>query len=1289
MMFQKFTKFFALFFGSLLLVGMLGYVIQEYQGIRSMGLQAGVPPANFVQIPNSQREQFYLNGVWQFMPATDHQTPPTQGWGTIQVPGNWQTEKNISVPGIVERGVGPDWENFEAKTLARAWYQREIEIPKTWTGRKVLVSLERVSTDAQVFVNGVRCGTVNWPYGAVDITSQVQPGTKATLSILVVAVPDEKDTEVVMDADDVYTTEAKLNSSGLIGEVRLYSQPAGAFVSDVFIQPSTRHQELKLDIELTDVQQTGPVNLTAQLFNEQGEVEKEFQSQTTVKSQTTQTLQVAWQWTNPRLWDIGKPNLYVLRLQVEGAGVKDEYDQPFGFREFWIEGRKFYLNGKEVRWRPIRHTEPWPSSIPAVTDRTIDGYFWAGFNITELWPWNHDLRGTTHFRELFVERADVKGFPVMGPALDGKPYFWRWYRPTGKSAWEPRMIADLRRYRNHPSILMWATSANYFGHRSDDQNPRRIGIKEVKGTLGEVWDERFRQRRPIGEDLVTTIKKYDPTRPVLVHNGGVIGDVYALNTYLNMIPLQEREEWLSEWSQKGEMPYMVMEFGTPLHNSMMRNRVNFHKSIISEPLMTEFTAIYFGKEVYRLETPEYRQKISQLWIQDQDYKSWQHENSFNFAPAFQKLQELFSTNTWRSWRTYGITGGMIPWSDGHGWEVSEQGREMISMEPDSPQRRGPYLPEVRKFLWYKFQPEGYTIHPGGRAILANNAATLAWIAGQSPTLAAKDHHFTSGQTLDKQIALLNDTQETQPFSYQWSITINGKQIAQGEKSGTLESPQTLLFPISTQLPDVTGKAAGQIQLTAKVGERTHRDQFNFRVFGSPSVPSPRLSRLLVFDPVGKTTRMLQQLGYNPIPWSGSETPQQGSLLVIGREALSQGYSLPGNLETWVKTGGQAIVFTQNPQWTHGLGWRVSPHLSRRVFPVADNHPVVAGLDSEDLRDWRTESTLVEAYPNTIYTGTKLSPPRHLPWYGWHWGNRGSVSSVPIEKPHRSSWRPILESEFDLAYTPLMELDYGQGRLIWCSLDLEDQIPLDPAAMQVAYQLISYSLTPPASVKANQVILVGSDRDAQTLDELGVIYQRREQLVPEAELTIVGPYAAINSDTLKAYIEQGGKVFFLPGQNADTLVQELGVRLRQVKDFAGSLQVPEWPEARGLSLSDLHVRSGYETWLIGAGGEIAADGLLSRLQLGKGVAIICQIDPQSLNADEKTYLRYTRWRQTRATAQILANLGATFKADQLLFTNLAQKTTALELWVPVVNEFYHPDYRTDFELGDDPYRYSLW
>ncbi len=121
-------------------------------------------------------------------------------------------------------------------------------------------------------------------------------------------------------------------------------------------------------------------------------------------------------------------------------------------------------------------------------------------------------------------------------------------------------------------------------------------------------------------------------------------------------------------------------------------------------------------------------------------------------------------------------------------------------------------------------------------------------------------------------------------------------------------------------------------------------------------------------------------------------------------------------------------------------------------------------------------------------------------------------------------------------------------------------------------------------------------------------------------------------------------------------------------------------------------------------------------MGKGVAIFCQVDPDRFQADEKTYFRYTRWRSTRAVAQLLANLGAGFPGDRQVFMpshiadaldwsigpngdrsgpqatgpRIGMETSgSLKPEGPQSLGYYHPDYRTDFPMGDNPYRYYRW
>ena len=182
-----------------------------------------------------------------------------------------------------------------------------------------------------------------------------------------------------------------------------------------------------------------------------------------------------------------------------------------------------------------------------------------------------------------------------------------------------------------------------------------------------------------------------------------------------------------------------------------------------------------------------------------------------------------------------------------------------------------------------------------------------------------------------------------------------------------------------------------------------------------------------------------------------------------------------------------------------LGWRVCPKVVRRVFPV--DTELASGLDADDLRDWTGSSKLVEAYPE--YTGDYFrGNEREQPYAGWHWGNRGGVSSAAIEKPHRSGWRPLLECEFDLSYTPLMELDYGKGRVTLCTLDLGDHLGEDPAARRTAERVVDYALNAPLSPRADKVVYVGGPTGAAWLDKIGVTYQQSATLDTSAGLLLI-------------------------------------------------------------------------------------------------------------------------------------------------------------------------------------------
>ncbi len=1206
-----------------------------------------------IETVNAKRSRAVLDGLWRFMPAVSGDTtPPKLGWGFINVPGSWAKHHEEDRPfNFIVRGSGSQWEHDEdGSRVASAWYEREVPIPAEWQGRVISLCFDRVCTDAIIYVNGQECGKVPWPWGTVDITHAVTPDQTANVLVLVAAIPDAGLVGNFMQNAflEVSYSAAQLETRGITGSVYLESRFSEAHVSSVFVRTSTRKKELTLDVDLDGVKQAGPVHFVADMLNEKGEVEKSFMADAAVDAKPTQTVTVSWPWTNPRLWDVDQPNLYTLRLTVKGAGLDDQFNQEFGFREFWIEGRQFYLNGALIRLRQ-----------PCFIDDSQLGD--VGDNYAEIGSWTPDARGDASDAGPQLDWADRKGYLLAVPILDSNKYMmnskqefvWQQNRQRAME----RTALWMRHYRNHPSVVMWMAGFN-FANGAMNADPRFLGRSGWAQYPGQRWQEILANNT----SMFAGLKRMDPTRIYYSHGGGDTGDFYTINCYLDLIPLQERDEWLSQWAKDGNMPLGMCEFGTPMGSSFVRGRDGFENNILSEPLLTEFISIYFGAGAYASEEPRYRQWLYSQFVGGMNYKSSQDQ--LERFPIMREIQLLFRKSTWQCWRTAGLSGGLKTWS----WVQDE-------------------LKEV-------------------------NFPTLAWIAGPVEAYTAKDHHFGAGQKFQKQIVLINDTRQPQAFTANWIATAGGQTVGKSELRGTLAVSEIRKIPVEIAAPTVEagGKADGQITLTAKIGEATHNDAFAFRVFGAEPQQKGVMAAI---DPQGLTGKMLKALGYAPENWNGATAP----LVVVGRNAWKDDPALVARLEPYVRGGGRVLIMAQDPGWmVEALGWRVCPKVSRYVFSIP-NSPVAQGIDADDLRDWTGDSTLIKAYP--IYEGDYLRGNEGgMPYAGWHWGNQGGVASAAIEKPHRSGWTPLLECEFDLAYTPLMELDYGKGRIIHCALDLEDHVAKDPAARLMAERVLDYALHALLAPRVSKVVYVGGTAGAAWLDKIGVGYEHSRTLDTGAGLVLIGPEAKVDTAALDGYLAQGGKVFFLPQAQADGW---LGATLKPAQDqFAGSLSVPGWPEAKGLSASDLRWRCYLDKppLILSGGVEIGADGLLGRKVVGKGVAIFCQLDPDGFAADEKTYFRYTRWRAARTVAQLLANLGATFAVDRRIFEPRKTVLNPDRMWIAPDGDraghhsepsipsrlldlsptampegaevgYYYSDYRTDYPLGDNPYRYYRW
>lgn len=1191
-------------------------------------------------------ERVSLNGLWDFQGNT---LDRSCGWQSIRVPGIWRSAGYL--PGLQRAG-----------DYARGFYRKKISMPAGWKGSQIFLKLDRVSTDARVRLAGKLIGDISWPSGELDITRHLSESGEVELLIAVASDSDPSKCMQNLGADDTVVPSGKpLSAPGLQGDVLLVRRKPGPRIGAIIVTPSVRQKKVVADVELIGVEQSCSGSFTVAMVDGTGR-------QTTLTGTASlargdrQIIRLTGDCKEPKLWSPEHPDMYRMTVSVASSGITDSATCQFGFREFWIDQRKFMLNGQEIALRPIAvgggvYIEPgWTlKNIEGV----IDGYRQFGFNCIELWPSDKTERGAFDFNSRWLDIADRKGCLMIAQAPSAVPFV-----PSGINDYQVELYKKAEQWANHPSVILLTdfTNTKY----GPSPNPLVIG-RQIP------MDSRERNER----EYLSLLSRVSGM-PAFAHGSFNLGDIFSLNQYFNFMPLQEREEFMSKWSKDGTMAYMAVEFGTPFICSFFRGRASYPQAAVTEPLLTEYSAIYLGKQAYELETDAYRKEIAAQFEGKQVYHTWHNNPILAAEPTFQQIQSLFIANTWRSWRSSGVTGGMVPWAF-----------NLLTVPPVTHSRLLPsgaadQAPADAKYVHFLQPDGGWKLHPAASVLSASVQPVLAWICGaafdsvpapvgtpfESHPFYAKDHHFRAGQSITKQLAVVNDKAEAIQYSAAIKVIVDSKAILETTLKGELKSCQRAFTPFSFTLPPVSKATKGIIEAAFCSGAVSQTDRFEFTVYPASSKPSLDLSKVKLADPAGRTTKMFQQLGANvtaakpldPAQCAGATT------VVLGREALSSGC----NLAVWrsfVQSGGTLVCMSQNASALEALGFRVCRQIARRAYPVDRVNKLSSTLDESDLRDWTGFSDLKVQYEQQLGPGKEMYA---KPLFAWHWGNRGGVSSAPVEKPHYGGWTPILETEFDLAYSPLMEVRFGKGRVILCCLDVEERAGVDPAAERFVMELMKYA-TSALPVPPRRVAFIGDESGKQLLNKFQVKADTKVDDKPE--ILIAGANVSGTDPAVASALQRGATVFFLPrsaGVVNGVTIANVPVQL--------PLPVGSSPWCRGISASDLHFRAIPQSLCsVVSGCDIFLGGLLGVKKSGAGTMVFCQLNPDGVPADSLTYLRLTRWRQARALAQVLANAGVQTTVPERLFDPAGSAS------------LYRSDYigLNDFILSDDPYRYYPW
>ncbi|GAB6010684.1 glycoside hydrolase family 2 protein [Viscerimonas tarda] len=514
------------------------------QGVK---YQRDLSPAEGLITPQEKpyREEICLNGYWELQPVA---LPAgwKQGTGvppelTKPVAGKWDPTR-IKIPSAINvndwgRGLkvgegtnspyAPSTVYFPSypehwSNTRMAWLRKNISIPTSWTGKRLIVHFEAVAGECVVYLNGKEAGKnfdSHLPF-EVDITDYVAAtGTNELLLGVRHSKLFDKSHPEYTKFGATYPHGS--NTDDLIGiwqDVFLFAVPE-IRVGTVFVKSWLDKDELELEVQVINqsnkkrkVSLNGDIKewinkanqknelLAAEISWELGNTALTVSSEAIdLQAGETKTVTIRTKVNGSlKKWSPDAPDLYTLLLNVkEKKNVYDCQATRFGWRQFTISGSDFLLNGEKIQcFGDIQH----PFSAYICSRR----FAWAWYRMIKDFGGNAVRPHAQPWPRVYYDLADEMGLMVLDEtALFGssirlnleEDITWqRTYEHLGRL---------IQRDRNHPSVVGWSAGNEMFAIALLNKPSKEVAAK---------WDDKL-------AELALSIKKLDPTRAFITLDG--------------------------------------------------------------------------------------------------------------------------------------------------------------------------------------------------------------------------------------------------------------------------------------------------------------------------------------------------------------------------------------------------------------------------------------------------------------------------------------------------------------------------------------------------------------------------------------------------------------------------------------------------------------------------------------------------------------------------------------------------------------------------------------------------
>ena len=358
-------------------------------------------------------------------------------WRTVHLPHDYVVEGTFTPNGDVSHGSLPK---------PTATYRKTFVPPNSMRGKSVWIDFDGIYRNASIYLNGKKLGDHSSGYIGVrfDISKLLEFGKP---NVLAVRVDPRRNEGWWYEGAGIYR-HVWLNATNPV-----HVDHDGVFVRTAKLDKDKATVKISTTVT-NEASAPTSVIVKSEIVDPKGKSVLSMSTSSKIGANSKLDISGTAIFGDPKLWDLGHPNLYKLVTTVQsGAKTLDQTSTTFGVRDIrWDKDKGFLLNGRVVKLQGTCNHQDHAGVGIAMPDGLQE------WRIKKLLEMGSNAYRTSHnpVSPEFMDLCDKLGMLV----LDETRHLGDTQLPKTPSGTTADDLGELKtlilRDRNHPSVIGWS-----------------------------------------------------------------------------------------------------------------------------------------------------------------------------------------------------------------------------------------------------------------------------------------------------------------------------------------------------------------------------------------------------------------------------------------------------------------------------------------------------------------------------------------------------------------------------------------------------------------------------------------------------------------------------------------------------------------------------------------------------------------------------------------------------------------------------------------------------------------